>query len=332
MERVSKKFKSSLPSFVSFFFLSKNPCSSKDVMDSDTDDDNEHTQKYERRLEFIERTINEKGLALFCLGLLNDRQDERARLAPCQWISSGLIHLFIEYYRRVVSVTDVAALVKKKVFFFETTFMSDFSYTITSRYENTVPVARILFQNDFWVLPVNVKNSHWALAIVCYPSEEKKARIVILDSFQSLSSRPLLCSILENVRVYFKQQFAHRYKEEHAREIDEYPPWVQNISLSFLAGTPQQSNAYDCGVFLIYFLRVFLFTPLLEWKKSCAWCRQLAPDMEIERKRLTELFGLLENASISATAKELVPGTLVTDIQTEAKAVKAFQVGSFCFF
>lgn len=294
-------------------------------MDSDTDDDNQHFERYQRRMEADQSAINDKGTAAFCLDCLQDRAAAKSVLAPGNWISSGLIHFFIEYYRRIVCER---VKMKERVFFFQTTFMTDFSRSLIKKHEARVPPARDLFTYDFWVFPVHVKETHWALAIVCHPIEEKKAKIVILDSFISLSTGKgdwhEWCVNLRNIKVYFQQQYARKYKEDHnGTEIEQLPLWVADIVAVFPAGTPQQQNSFDCGVFLIFFLRVFLFTAYLEDGKSNAWCSQVSTNIEEERKRLLDVLVLVERASEFEKVTDLVPESLVQDIGKDALAVAA---------
>jgi Ulp1 family protease len=308
-----------------FFFPQSSPLSLSVDVDSDTDDDDD--EKYKKRMRDEEEALKSEGLAKFCLQ--NLRETDRDRLKPGEWISDGLIHCFIEYYRRVVSEVCAQNNVKK-VFFYETTFMSDFSKAHVASYASKVPFAKDLFSFDFWVFPVCVKNEHWALAIICYPADEKRARIVILDSLKSFSTKSTLCVNLENVKVYFGQQHARKFKEENKREIPTLYPWVDAVRMLFLDGMPQQNNSYDCGVFLLYFLRVFLFTPLLESTTCSAWCPQLKPDIHLERKRLEDLLSLLGSAdSPSATAANLVPESLLSVIQSDFNAVVASQVNLY---
>jgi ubiquitin-like-specific protease 1C/D len=123
-----------------------------------------------------------------------------------------------------------------------------------------------IFEKDFLIFPI-CQQEHWLAIIVCYPNEvrdcdghstspdsESSSRnkplpgIMILDSLGL--KKPLLTS---EVRYFLDFEWRTRFtviKDFFYHNLPQYHPKL-----------PKQTNAYDCGIFMLAYLKAFIETP-----------------------------------------------------------------------
>lgn len=187
------------------------------------------------------------------------------------------------------------------------------------RYERVKPYHEgvNIFEKDFLVIPC-FDCGHWFLAIVCFPylngcvnslgeklefsncmhdktktKEEKEnpvktSSIIVLDSVSSNPSRR------NNAILHIKNMLMSEYhaKYEGKFELDKH--FIKGAA----AKCPQQSNATDCGLFLLEFMEQFLvhnplqdyrFPPdLSEWFKSDIVYAKREKIATVMRKKMIE--------------------------------------------
>ncbi|CAP21910.2 Protein CBR-ULP-4 [Caenorhabditis briggsae] len=101
---------------------------------------------------------------------------------------------------------------------------------------------------DYIVVPVN-EWEHWSLAVICHPYTSK-ARTVIFDSQLTAD-----LNNLQNMATLIEEFMKYSY-EKRTRTVMPYPlPCVLPQRM------PQQTNNYDCGIFIAEFARCFLLNP-----------------------------------------------------------------------
>ncbi|KAG8969246.1 Smt3-specific protease [Tulasnella sp. 419] len=88
-----------------------------------------------------------------------------------------------------------------------------------------------VFKKDIIIIPVNRGNAHWACAAINF----KKRRI---EYYDSLGACPPI--IYSHLRDYLDRE--HRDKKKRPFDFQDWVDWWDE-------NTPQQENAYDCGVF-----------------------------------------------------------------------------------
>lgn len=117
------------------------------------------------------------------------------------------------------------------------------------------------------ILPINVQNKHWWLAVICNPVSAfasnppklRKAlpRIVCLDS--SRESVPH-SSTVGFLRGYLWREWCARENQDVLSDSAVARKAALPTSLKVVvADTPKQTNCYDCGIFIIEYL-LHLFT------------------------------------------------------------------------
>ncbi|KJH44646.1 Ulp1 protease family, catalytic domain protein [Dictyocaulus viviparus] len=125
---------------------------------------------------------------------------------------------------------------------------------------------------DYIVVPVN-EWEHWSLVIICHPFTAS-ARMVCFDSQQSED-----LNNMQNIAIlcdgFLKYVWMRRRK---------YPLCSSEPMCCITPGClPQQSNNFDCGLYIVEFARRFLLAPpynLDEFNFSVEY-----PDFSIEGKR-----------------------------------------------
>ncbi|CAD5215715.1 unnamed protein product [Bursaphelenchus xylophilus] len=128
-----------------------------------------------------------------------------------------------------------------------------------------------IFENDFLVFPMNDMN-HWSLCIVCCPQllldETQQERleksnvieptpcIIMLDS--QFNEQPNLDKYSGHIREFL--QFAYIYNHGYCEDLmDRFSE--KNLKLVYPQRLPQQTNKYDCGLYLLEYAKNFFMNP-----------------------------------------------------------------------
>ncbi|XP_071710118.1 probable ubiquitin-like-specific protease 2B isoform X2 [Rutidosis leptorrhynchoides] len=116
-----------------------------------------------------------------------------------------------------------------------------------------------LFERDFVFIPVNY-NYHWSLIVICHLSEVVAYKDV--DSNESMkvpcvlhmdSFRGSHTGLKGVVQSYLREEWIERQKDASEDIISRFSN-LKFISLEL----PQQPNLYDCGLFLLHYVELFL--------------------------------------------------------------------------
>lgn len=117
------------------------------------------------------------------------------------------------------------------------------------------------FNKDFIIMPVNLCQ-HWFLIILCYPSNifrfhnpKVLSRIIILDSS---------IGFLQSERKAFLERFRTFVLGEMRRRSNRptFPDDISRLPIDFVQPIKQQTNDYDCGLYLLEFTEKFIFDNL----------------------------------------------------------------------
>ncbi|KAI2799302.1 hypothetical protein BLOT_014463 [Blomia tropicalis] len=170
-----------------------------------------------------------------------------------------------------------------------------------------------LFSKDFVFFPL-IKDSHWFLAILCYIgnmisppeksfySEEKvyKPTIIYMDSL-SLTKRN---DITKTFQKYLKFEF------ENTRQGSARLHW-ENFQEVY-ASVPRQNNSYDCGIFVLHYIELFLKNPIVIFdailaNKHCLENWFDSSTLSTQRSRIRQIiFNLLPPEDAAKLKKQLV--------------------------
>uniref|UniRef100_A0A1I7UR38 ULP_PROTEASE domain-containing protein n=2 Tax=Caenorhabditis tropicalis TaxID=1561998 RepID=A0A1I7UR38_9PELO len=105
-----------------------------------------------------------------------------------------------------------------------------------------------LHEFDYIVVPVN-EWEHWSLAVICHPFTAK-ARTVIFDSQLTAD-----LNNLQNMATLIESFMKYSYEKRTGSATSFAFPCVLPQRM------PQQTNNFDCGVFIAEFARRFLLSP-----------------------------------------------------------------------
>ncbi|KAI3780035.1 hypothetical protein L2E82_09890 [Cichorium intybus] len=107
-----------------------------------------------------------------------------------------------------------------------------------------------LFQKDYIFIPVNY-NYHWSLIVICHPGDVATYNVPCVLHMDSIrGSHTGLKGLLQS---YLKEEWKER-NQEASEEICSRFDNLRFISLEL----PQQQNSYDCGLFLLHYVELFL--------------------------------------------------------------------------
>jgi sentrin-specific protease 1 len=119
-------------------------------------------------------------------------------------------------------------------FFFTKLTENGFSYEKVRRWTRGIDV----FTNDLIIIPVNVKNTHWYLAVI----NLRHKRTEIYDSDDPAAPGAAAGHVHEILMRYLKEE----HMDKKRTPLDE-KEWTRQPP----GNHPQQSNKDDCGVFTL---------------------------------------------------------------------------------
>ena len=165
-------------------------------------------------------------------------------------LNDAILDFYMKYLYHVVLAEEQRPKVKICASAFHQQIMRD---------DPEPPDFRIL-DKDFIILPVNAKE-HWYLVIVCYPQN------ILCDNLETINLKHLPRVIILDSSIGFLKtqhtsflkklhQFIHKQiLQETGRSIDDLSARLP----SDFVPIAQQSNDYDCGLFLLEFAEKFIF-------------------------------------------------------------------------
>ncbi|XP_050889312.1 ubiquitin-like-specific protease 1D [Lathyrus oleraceus] len=115
-----------------------------------------------------------------------------------------------------------------------------------------------IFQKAYVVIPIH-QDLYWSLSIICFPNKEDESGPIILhlDSLGLHSSR----SFFENIKIYLIEERNYLSKECMSSDVPIANRIWKSLSSTIetiIMKVPQQKNEYDCGLFVLYFIRRFM--------------------------------------------------------------------------
>ncbi|KAJ0025204.1 hypothetical protein Pint_08478 [Pistacia integerrima] len=234
-------------------------------------------------------------------------------LQPETFVNDTIIDFYIKYLKNQIQAAE-----KHRFHFFNSFFfrkLADLDKDPSSISDGRAAFLRVhkwtrkvdIFGKDYIFIPVNF-NLHWSLIIICHLGEVAAFRDEDLDKSEKVPCILHMDSIkgthagLKNlVQSYLWEEWKVRHKDTS-----------EDISSKFLnmrfvpLELPQQENSFDCGLFLLHYLELFLaeapvnFSPFKLTKFSNFLNVDWFPPSEASLKRTLIqklIFELLENRS-----------------------------------
>ncbi|XP_042498378.1 ubiquitin-like-specific protease 1C isoform X2 [Macadamia integrifolia] len=114
-----------------------------------------------------------------------------------------------------------------------------------------------IFQKAYILLPIHEKQ-HWSLVIICNPDKDEESEQIILLHLDSLGCHAS-SEIFENIRRFLMKEWKYLSEEVAPPDIgDRERSYLQDKISGQRIMVPQQKNAYDCGIFVLYFMERFI--------------------------------------------------------------------------
>ncbi|EGG17821.1 hypothetical protein DFA_08822 [Cavenderia fasciculata] len=193
-------------------------------------------------------------------------RNDMARLKDGEFLNDSIIEFYMRYIKDRYVAKDL------KTFFFNSFFFKRLTdkRNIQDGYNEVKKWSRNedLFDKDFIFIPIN-EHLHWSLVIVCYPGNDpeksKPDYQPQLLYFDSLFKKSTHDSYSKKIRGYLTHEWKHRKLgkplKEGSEDVFQEKIFTED-NLPFLAPhVPNQSNYYDCGVFLLHYIELFCKAP-----------------------------------------------------------------------
>lgn len=182
-------------------------------------------------------------------------------LAPEQYLSSTIMNFYIRYLQGLISPPDTEC----SYHFFNTYFYEKLKEAVTRKNTEETSFAKFrrwwkgvnIFEKAYVFLPIH-ESLHWSLVIICIPDKEDESGPILLhlDSLGLHFSKPIFSNIkrflIEEWKILKEDgpvdlPIADRVWERLPRRMDEK-----------VVEVPQQKNDYDCGLFVLFFMKKFI--------------------------------------------------------------------------
>ncbi|XP_073275630.1 probable ubiquitin-like-specific protease 2B [Primulina huaijiensis] len=185
-------------------------------------------------------------------------------LQPNTFVNDTIIDFYIKYLKNRQSGEERVKLHFFNSFFFRK--LADMDKDPSSAFDGKAAFQRVrkwtrkvnLLEKDFIFIPVNY-NYHWSLIVVCYfgavtkytDVDDKLIRlpcILHMDSFRGTHM-----GLKDLMQSYLWEEWKERQKETCEDMYSKFRN-LKFVSLEL----PQQQNLYDCGLFLLHYVELFL--------------------------------------------------------------------------
>ncbi|GMH17396.1 hypothetical protein Nepgr_019237 [Nepenthes gracilis] len=186
-------------------------------------------------------------------------------LKPETFINDTIIDFYIKYLKNKIPPEE-----KQRFHFFNSFFfrkLADLDKNPLSAFDGMAAFQRVrkwtrkfdLFAKDYIFIPVNY-NLHWSLIVICHPgevanSEDKNpcesSRVPCILHMDSI--RGSHTGLKNLVQSYLWEEWKERRKETY----EDFSAKVLNLRFVSLE-LPQQENCYDCGLFLLHYVELFV--------------------------------------------------------------------------
>ncbi|KAL5562669.1 hypothetical protein UlMin_032416 [Ulmus minor] len=219
-------------------------------------------------------------------------------LQPETFINDTIIDFYIKYLANNIQHEE-----KHRFHFFNSFFfrkLADLDKDPSNAYDCEAAFERVrkwtrkvdLFEKDYIFIPVNY-SLHWSLLVICHPGEVPSFKD---DETQNAQKVPCILHMdsiegshrgLKNlIQSYICEEWKARHPETEEDVLSKF------LHLRFVSlELPQQENSFDCGIFLLYYVELFLkeapssFNPFNISKYSGFLTRNWFPPKEASRKR-----------------------------------------------
>ncbi|XP_019059259.1 PREDICTED: probable ubiquitin-like-specific protease 2B isoform X2 [Tarenaya hassleriana] len=241
-------------------------------------------------------------------------------LQPETFVNDTIVDFYIKYLKNRIQPEEMHRYHFFNSFFFRK--LADLDKDPSSIADGKAAFQRVrkwtrkvdIFAKDFIFIPVNF-NLHWSLIVLCHPGEVAHYEELDLDN-----SRKVPCILhMDSIRGshaglknLVQSYLCEEWKERHKETPDDISSKFLNLRFVSLE-LPQQENSFDCGLFLLHYLELFLaeaphdFNLFTISRASNFLYLNWFPPAEASLKRTLIqklIFELLENRSPEASSEQ----------------------------
>ncbi|XP_076932766.1 putative ubiquitin-like-specific protease 2B [Bidens hawaiensis] len=218
-------------------------------------------------------------------------------LQPEKFLNDTIVDFYIEYLKKIKPA-------EARVHFFNSFFfrkLADFDDNQSRSIDFKEAFQRIrkwtkkvdIFQKDYIFIPVNFR-LHWSLIIICHPGEvmnftddemENSLKVPCILHMDSIKGSHR--GLDQCIKCYLWEE----WKERNSHVSENIPAKLKDLRFIRLE-VPQQENSYDCGLFMLHYMELFLkqasndFNPLNNFI-SADWF--LPMEASLKRARIKRL-------------------------------------------
>ncbi|XP_010277496.1 PREDICTED: probable ubiquitin-like-specific protease 2B [Nelumbo nucifera] len=185
-------------------------------------------------------------------------------LQPETFINDTIIDFYIKYLKNKIKPES-----KHRFHFFNSFFfrkLADMDKDPSSASEGRAAFQRVrkwtrkvnLFEKDYIFIPVNF-NLHWSLMVICHPGE-----IVNFKDEDLIKATKVPCILhMDSIKGSHKglknlvQSYLWEEWKERQKALEDVSEKFLNLRFIPLE-LPQQENSFDCGLFLLHYVELFL--------------------------------------------------------------------------
>ncbi|KAK8996793.1 hypothetical protein V6N11_020290 [Hibiscus sabdariffa] len=231
------------------------------LMEIDGDDSPVHKSYFPNFDEPFEEVIYPKG----DFDAVSISKRDVDLLEPETFINDTIVDFYIKYLKNQIQPEE-----RQRFHFFNSFFfrkLADLDKDPSSISDGKAAFLRVrkwtrkldMFGKDYIFIPVNF-NLHWSLLVICHLGEVAAFKDEDLDKSSKVPCILHMDSIRGNhagLKNLVQSYLWEEWKERHRETSEDLSSKFLNLRFVSLE-LPQQENSFDCGLFLLHYLELFL--------------------------------------------------------------------------
>ncbi|KAJ7505034.1 hypothetical protein B0H11DRAFT_2221217 [Mycena galericulata] len=191
---------------------------------------------------------------------INLTKGDWLRLLPNRFLNDSIIELGLTFWLEDLQKQDPK--LAAEIYVFSPFFFTKLNRTSYKDVRKWTAKSK-LFDKKYLLIPINA-NLHWYLAIIYLPSSPEQENIL-----QQEDDTDIVIVASELTRTYIWTLDSRG--DEHPAVVKVLSQWLKDaaqeegVAIRPLIGkamaVPQQTNKYDCGIYLLHFAREFMLCP-----------------------------------------------------------------------
>ncbi|KAL4362506.1 hypothetical protein GQ457_04G003530 [Hibiscus cannabinus] len=260
-----------------------------------------------------------------------------ALLQPQTFINDTIIDFYIKYLQNKIQHEE-----QHKFHFFNSFFfrkLADVDKDLSSACQARAAFERVrkwtrkvdIFEKDYIFIPVNY-SLHWSLIVICHPGEVanfKDGKAENLHNVPCILHMNSIRGSHRGLKNLFQSYLSEEWKERHIEMADGVSSNFLHLQFVQLE-LPQQENSFDCGLFLLHYMELFLHqasTNFCPFKLNRHWFPPV--EASLKRSHIKKLiYEILEEQSRSSASGNGIYNDPSSLIPGQSEQETAAQIGN----